>query len=149
MRGAALPYIDEHTRVIEADAGEVWRGLVHTLERSFSRPGAARYARLVGAADSAASGPRPLADGSALPGFRVVSALPGRELALEGSHRFSTYALTFRLDGLGPRRTRLRAESRGTFPGVTGGLYRALVLRTGGHALAMRRLLKGIRPRTA
>lgn len=149
MRGAALPYIDEHTRVIEAGVEEVWRGLLHTLERSFSRPGAARYARLVGAADGAASGPRPLAEGSAFPGFRVVRALPGRELALEGRHRFSAYALTFRLDGLGPRRTLLRAESRGTFPDVAGALYRTLVLRTGGHAHTMRRLLAGIRPRTA
>ena len=52
----------------------------------------------------------------------------GRELVLGGSHRFSSYALTFRIDEFGPDRSRLRAESRATFPGVTGGGSRRLVL---------------------
>ncbi|MGW1397782.1 hypothetical protein ACWCRF_03655 [Streptomyces sp. NPDC002405] len=67
---AALPYVDEHATVVAADTGAVWRGLGAALEGSFCGPGAARYARLVGCADRAASGPRPLAEGSTLPGFR-------------------------------------------------------------------------------
>ncbi|WP_128382380.1 hypothetical protein [Streptomyces cavernae] len=145
---AALPYVDEHATVIAAGADDVWRALGETLDRSFSRPGAARYARLVGAPDRTASGPRPLAEGSTLPGFRVVTAVPGRELVLEGSHRFSCYALIFRLEQAGPGRSRLRAETRAAFPGLTGGLYRRLVIGTGGHMRGMRRLLATIRRRS-
>ncbi|MCX5560329.1 hypothetical protein [Streptomyces sp. NBC_00038] len=148
MEIASLPYVDEHDTVVAAEADDVWRGLGETLERSFSRPGAARYARLVGSPDRTASGPRPLAEGSTFPGFRVSAALPGQELVLEGRHRFSTYALIFRLDHAGPGRTRLRAETRADFPGLAGGLYRRLVIGTGGHAGSVRRLLAAARRRS-
>jgi hypothetical protein len=117
MQIASLPYIDEHATLIAAGADDVWRSLGETLDRSFSRPGVAGYARLVGSADCTASGPRPLAEGSTFPGFRVVAAVPGRELVLEGRHRFSSYALIFRLEHVSPGRSRLRAESRAAFPG--------------------------------
>jgi hypothetical protein len=145
---ASLPYVDEHVTVVAAEADDVWRALAETLERSFSRPRAAGYARLVGCADRTASGPRPLAEGSAFPGFRVVTAVPGRELLLEGRHRFSTYALIFRLDHAAPGRTRLRAETRAAFPGLAGRLYRRLVIGTGAHAAGQRRLLAAIRRRS-
>jgi hypothetical protein len=148
MQIAALPHIDEHSTVIAAGTDDVWRGLGETLDRSFSHAGMAGYARLVGCADCTASGPRPLAEGSTIPGFRVVAAVPGRELILEGRHRFSTYALIFRLDPLSPGRSRLRAESRAAFPGLTGALYRGLVVRTGGHVLGTQRLLAAIRRRS-
>lgn len=145
---ASLPYVDEHVTVVVAEADEVWRHLGETLERSFSRPRAAGYARLVGCADRTASGPRPLAEGSTFPGFRVAAAVPGRELVLEGRHRFSTYALIFRLDHAGPGRTRLRAETRAAFPGLAGRLYRRLAIGSGGHAAGLRRLLSAVRHRS-
>ncbi|BAC72154.1 hypothetical protein SAVERM_4442 [Streptomyces avermitilis MA-4680 = NBRC 14893] len=148
MRVTALPYVDEHTMVVAAEAEDVWRGLGATLDRSFSGPGAAGYARLVGCADRTAGGPRPLAEGSTLPGFRVAAAAPGRELVLMGRHRFSSYALIFRLEAAGPGRTRVRAESRAAFPGPAGALYRWLVIATGGHVAGMRRLLSGVRRRS-
>ncbi|MFF4350191.1 hypothetical protein [Streptomyces sp. NPDC001530] len=148
MHIASLPYLDEHATVIAAGTDDVWRGLGETLDRSFSRPRAAGYARLVGTADRTASGPRPLAEGSTFPGFRVVAAVPGRELVLEGRHRFSSYALIFRLEEVGPDRSRLRAESRAAFPGLAGGLYRRLVVGTGGHVRGMRHLLSAIRRRS-
>ena len=147
MQIASLPYVDEQTTVIAAGADDVWRSLGETVERSFSRPGMAGYARLVGCADRAASGPRPLAEGSAFPGFRVAAAVPGRELVLEGRHRFSSYALIFRLEQVGPGRSRLRAETRAAFPGL-GGVYRLLVIGTGGHAVGTRRLLSAVRRRS-
>jgi hypothetical protein len=147
MQIPSLPYRDEHTTVVEAGADDVWRSLGETLDRSFSRPGANRYARLVGCADRTASGPRPLAEGSTFPGFRVAAAVPGRELVLGGRHRFSSYALVFRLEPAGPGRSRLTAETRATFPGPAGGLYRLLVLGTGGHAVGVRRLLAAVRRR--
>ena len=147
MQIPSLPYRDEHTTVVAAGADDVWRALGETLDRSFSRPGANRYARLVGCADRTASGPRPLAEGSTFPGFRVAAAVPGRELVLGGRHRFSSYALIFRLESAGPGRSRLTAETRATFPGPAGGLYRLLVLGTGGHAVGVRRLLAAVRRR--
>ncbi|AIR97196.1 hypothetical protein [Streptomyces glaucescens] len=144
----ALPLIDEHRTVVAADAGAVWRGLGEVLDRSYAGAGAVRFARLVGCADPAASGARPLAEGSTVSGFRVTAADPGRELVLVGRHRFSTYALTFLLDGAGPGRTVLRAVSRARFPGPAGALYRSLVVGTGGHALAVRHLLASVRRRS-
>lgn len=80
-----------------------------------------------------------------MPGFHVVTALPPTKLVLAGRHRFSSYALTFRIDELAAGRSRLRAESRAAFPGLTGTVYRMLVIGTGGHVVGMRRLLSGIK----
>ncbi|MFI9582195.1 hypothetical protein ACIHCQ_10185 [Streptomyces sp. NPDC052236] len=148
MEIASLPYIDEHVTVIAAGTDDVWRSLGETLDQSFSRPGMAGYARLVRSADRTASGPRPLVEGSTFPGFRVVAAVPGRELVLKGRHYFSSYALIFRLEDVSPERSRLRAESRAAFPGLAGGFYRGLVIGTGGHVVGMRRLLSAIRRRS-
>ncbi|MGW0625457.1 hypothetical protein [Streptomyces sp. NPDC002758] len=139
-----LPYVDEHTLLVAAGTDTVWRATVEVLERTSTRPGAVRYARLVGCADRTASGLRPLAVGSTVPGFRVLAAEPGRELVLVGRHRFSSYALIVRLEQEGPGRSRLRAETRAVFPGASGGLYRRLVIGTGGHAAGMRRLLAAV-----
>jgi hypothetical protein len=147
MDDAALPFVDDHAVTVGAPAAVVWVELVETLDRSFSGLVTGWYVRAVGGLDRDASGPRPLTTGSTFPGFHVVRSVPGRELALEGRHRFSTYALTFRLDPAGPDRTRLRAESRATFPGVLGATYRALVLGTHGHVVLMRRMLGSIRDR--
>ncbi|MFD9461061.1 hypothetical protein [Streptomyces sp. NPDC060027] len=140
----ALPYLDEHTTVVAAGTGDLWRGLGEVLDRSAARPGASGYARLVGCSDRTASGPRPFAEGSTIPGFRVTAAVPGSELVLRGRHRFSSYALIFRVERVGPDRSRLRAESRAAFPGPAGAVYRRLVVGTGGHARGMRRLLASI-----
>ncbi|PWI19799.1 hypothetical protein DI272_40785 [Streptomyces sp. Act143] len=143
METAALPYVDEHTTLVAASADAVWRGIGEVVDRSFG----SGYARLVGCADRTASGPRPLAAGSTIPGFRVASAVAGRELVLVGRHHFSTYALVFRLEEAADGRTRLRAETRARFPGPGGALYRLLVIRSGGHAVLTGRLLSAIRGR--
>ncbi|GAA1367263.1 hypothetical protein [Streptomyces beijiangensis] len=148
MATDSLPYVDEHTIVIAAGADHVWRGLGETLDGTFSGPGASRYTRLIGATDTTRSGPRPIAEGSTFPGFRVVSAVPGHELALEGRHRFSTYALIFRFEPAGPGATLLRAETRAVFPGPAGAVYRGLVIGTRGHVWGMRRMLAGVRRRS-
>jgi hypothetical protein len=142
-----LPHVDEHSTVVGADLEAVWRALVRVLERSFAAPRTARFARLLGCADSEPAGPRPLATGSAFPGFHVESATPSRELALAGSHRFSDYALIFRLDDLGDGRTRLRAETRAEFPGLKGSVYRTLVIGTRAHVLVTHRLLGAVKAR--
>lgn len=137
VAGANLPRIDEHSVSIEAAPSVVWDAVLHVVEQSFSvRP----VARVLGCRDTKASGPRPLAVGSAIPGFHVVAVDTPRKLALAGEHRFSRYALTFRLDDANGT-VRLRAESLGEFPGVLGRIYRTMVIGTGGHVLAVKRLL--------
>ncbi len=142
-----LPHVDEHSLVVEAGREATWEALLRVAEATVSSAGAPRYARLVGCADTTASGPRPLREGSAFPGFHVATAMQPTELALAGSHRFSDYALVFRLDELGPERTRVRAETRAEFPGVKGAVYKALVIGTRMHVLATRRVLAGVKRR--
>jgi hypothetical protein len=136
-----LPYVDEHATIVGAGRAATWESLLRVVEASFSSGAVPPFARLLGCADTEASGPRPLAAGSSFPGFRVVVADREEELALRGSHRFSDYALVFRLDELDGGRTRLRAETRAAFPGVKGSVYEALVIRTRIHVLVTRRLL--------
>ncbi|MFI9153177.1 hypothetical protein [Streptomyces sp. NPDC053367] len=114
-----LPYVDTHTVVADAERDVVWCALGEVL------------------------------DGSRTGGFRVAGARPPGELTLTGSHRFSSYALIFRLEEAGPARTRLRAETRARFPGAAGALYRTLVIRSGAHAVVVRRLLSSIGRRAA
>ncbi|ATY14544.1 hypothetical protein CU254_32085 [Amycolatopsis sp. AA4] len=135
-----LPFLDEHRIVVPADAETTWRAVNQVVER-FSGRLATGYAWAVGAADLKAAGPRPLAEGSTVPGFRVAAAEPPRLLALAGRHRFSEYRLTFRLEPGPEGQTLVRAESRARFPGVFGAGYRLLVIGSGGHVLGMRRML--------
>ncbi len=121
--------------------------MLRIVEGSFGSSRTGHIAGLLGCADLDSGGPRPLATGSTLPGFHVELAEPGRELALAGRHRFSSYALIFRLDRLDAGRTRLRAETRADFPRLKGSVYRALVIGTRGHVLVTRRLLDAAKRR--
>jgi hypothetical protein len=142
-----LPHVDEHSAIVDAGREVTWEALLRAAEAMVSAAAAPRYARLVGCADTAASGPRPLVRGSSFPGFHVVTAEAPDELALAGSHRFSDYALIFRLDELGDGRTRVRAETRAEFPGLKGGVYKALVIGTRMHVFVTRRVLSGVKRR--
>lgn len=146
-----LPHIDEHTVTIDGSPDAVWPFLVDAVERAFTAAPAQVAARLLGCADTTATGPRPLADGSTVPGFHVAAAVPPTSLVLAGGHRFSRYTLRFRLEPLGPGRARLRAASDAEFPGAAGRLYRLAVVGSGGHRVAVRRLLSAVgrRARTA
>jgi hypothetical protein len=144
---ADLPHVDEHLISLNAGAEETWEALLETADASMASRRAALGARLLGCEDVAASGPRPLALGSTIPGFHVELADRPNELALRGRHRFTRYALIFRLDADGDALTRLRAETRAEFPGMTGGAYRAIVIGSGLHVVATRRLLAAIKRR--
>jgi hypothetical protein len=141
---AQLPWVDEHATEIGATPAAVWPALLRTAERMTAGRAAPLYARAVGCADTEAGGPRPLEVGSTVPGFHVAASTPERLLALRGSHRFSDYELVFRLEPLGGVRTRLVAETRAEFPGLTGRAYRALVIGTRMHVLAVRRVQRGV-----
>lgn len=135
-----LPYVDEHSVEVGASVEETWGAVLRTAEGSLASPRAEAGARWLGCEDVRPSGPRPLAVGSTIPGFHVQVADPGRQLALVGGHRFSRYALTFRLDPI-DRGTRLRAETRAEFPGLRGRAYRAMVIGSRMHVVVTRRLL--------
>ena len=141
-----LPRIDEHRVAIAAEPAAVWDALLATLGESFSGRAPTAYARLIRGRPARASGPRPLAAGSEVPGFRVVRAEPANALELEGRHLFSRYALRFRLDPQGTT-TELAAESLAEFPGPHGRAYRLLVISTRGHVVGVRRLLAAVRRR--
>jgi hypothetical protein len=141
---AALPYVDEHATELDATPAVVWPALLRTVERMTAGGAGPTYARAVGCADTEAGGPRPLEVGSTVPGFHVAALTPERLLSLRGSHHFSDYELAFRLEPLGGVRTRLVAETRAEFPGVKGRAYRALVIGTRIHVLAIRRTLGAV-----
>lgn len=131
-----LPYIDEHSRRIDAPPDAVWAALSRVLGRN---RGAGALARILGCDPERGTTSFAGRPGEAVPGFRVADAEPGRRLALRGRHRFARYALTFVLDG-----DRLRARTHAAFPGVLGRLYRAAVIGTGAHRLVTRHLLRQI-----
>jgi hypothetical protein len=142
-----LPWVDEHAIEHDATPPVVWPALLRTVERMTEGRAAPLYARAVGCADTEAGGPRPLELGSTVPGFHVAELTPEWLLVLRGSHRFSDYALVFRLEPLGGVRTRLVAETRADFPGAKGRAYRALVIGTRMHVLAVRQVHRGVAKR--
>lgn len=140
----ALPFVDEHARVVAASPERTWTSLLDVVRDAFGGRGAERYARLVGCHPAAPDGAFP-AEGSAIVGFHVARLDVPRELALAGNHRFSDYALILRLEEADDgRATRLRAETRAAFPGAMGRAYRVAVIGTGGHAAVVRRMLRRV-----
>ena len=83
--------------------------------------------------------------GSTIPGFLVARSVPPAVLALMGEHRFSRYALIFRITETPAGPVRLSAETRAEFPGRRGRIYRALVIGTRGHVLATGSILRSVR----
>ncbi len=139
-----LPFVDENGLVIDAPPQAVWNALVDVAPRDFQGRVAEIGARVLGCEHPASSGPRPLEPGSTFPGFVVDRVEALQLLSLEGSHRFSRYRLTYELDDLGEGRTRLRAGTWAAFPGVHGRAYRAAVIGTRFHVLALRRTLGAV-----
>jgi ketosteroid isomerase-like protein len=142
----SLPPVDEHGVEISADADQVWEALAATLPRILNTRRSAGLAKVLGCAFTEARGD-PTVIGSTLPGFIVSRSIRPSVLALLGQHRFSRYALVFRIDELGTGRARLRAETRAEFPQGKGRAYRALVIGTRGHFLVVRRILSAVRRR--
>lgn len=146
MSADELPHIDEHVTIVAAAPDRVWAELGAVLGAA-NPPGSRAVGQALRVQPLDPSGD-PLGRGSSLRGFRVARSQPVVELALEGEHRFSRYALIFRMDALGPDRVRLRAETRAAFPGPSGRVYRALVIGTRGHVLVVRRLLRAVKGRS-
>jgi hypothetical protein len=135
-----LPLIDVHTTTVPAPPERAWACLEHVLPQG---RGAEVVATLLGCEDTATAGG--LAAGARVPGFRVAEARPPVQLRLVGRHRFSRYELRFDLRPAGGGGTEVTATSLAAFPGPHGRVYRALVIGSGGHVVAVRRMLRGVR----
>jgi hypothetical protein len=138
-----LPFVDEHAIEIDAPPDAVWNAVCHVAARSFDGGLTGRVSGVLGCVDRETRG-RIDQVGSSVAGFHVARAERPVELALEGAHRFARYALVFRIDEVGANRSRLRAETRAKFPGARGRAYRALVIGTRGHVVAVKRLLRAV-----
>ncbi|WP_409330800.1 hypothetical protein [Trujillonella humicola] len=139
-----LPHIDEHAVDVATPTEVTWAAVLAALHDTFTGPAARSVARVLGCAPATTTGPDLPRPGAAVPGFRVITAEEPRLLVLAGRHRFSRYGIVVRLDPAGSG-TRVRLESRAAFPGPHGTLYRLAVVGTGGHVVAVRRLLAGVR----
>lgn len=121
-----LPYIDEYSTTIAADPEDTWAALL---------------AVMCGNPDEATRSPI---------GFAVGEALPRQRLVLKGRHWFSVYRLVFLLEeahnGTGDLTvgTRVHAQTWAAFPGLKGTIYRALVIGSRGHRVAVRLMLHRI-----
>jgi hypothetical protein len=116
-----LPYIDEHVISVGSDRAATWSALVGMWCRDPDDLSTIRS-----------------------PFFRLHKATPLTRLALDGEHPFSVYKLVFGLSDEGPQRTRLTARTWAHFPGISGRIYRAFVIGTGAHRVAVRRMLRRI-----
>jgi hypothetical protein len=134
VRMPQLPHIDEHSVTVDRSPEDAWAALQHTLSGSAGRP-----ARLLAALlDTVDREPDPLL------GFHVARSEPPRLLELEGEHRFARYRLRFELAPLAGGSTRVTAVTDADFPGAKGAAYRALVIGTRSHVMAVRRMLGAV-----
>jgi hypothetical protein len=117
-----LPYIDEHAITIDATREETWSALLRVMCRDPHDP-------------------------STVPiGFFLDESRPPERFALRGHHPFAVYRWVFELEPAtdDTARTWVRALTWADFPGIPGKIYRALVIGTGGHRVAVRWTLKRI-----
>jgi hypothetical protein len=150
LRMEALPAIDDLTMRITATPEDAWRALLGTmrsqtaieLPRVLVRVWGLQEAKRVGEWRDVVS------VGDSVLGFAVAAAQAPSSLTLRGSHRFSRYELRFELEPAGPEELVVHAKTSAEFPGVLGRIYRALVIGTGGHRFATRRMLSSIARRS-
>jgi hypothetical protein len=115
-----LPYIDEHATQTHAGRDDTWNAVVQVMCRDPHDPSTAPI------------------------GFVLEEARRPERLALKGRHWFAVYRLVFELDEIDATHTRVRAQTWAAFPGPHGKVYRALVIGTRAHRVAVQIMLKRI-----
>ncbi len=141
---AELPFIDSLDTAVEASPSTVYEALARHLGRSLGTAGARVACGILGCAHRGASLSNPPMEGQEMSGFVVVEAEAPHRLVLEGRHRFASYRLSFTVDPLPQNRAQLSARTEALFPGITGAIYRALVIDSGGHEVVARRMLAAV-----
>jgi hypothetical protein len=127
-----LPMIDEHSIDVEAQPDAVFHAVRRRFARVLTGPVGAAFSRLWGCDPPNA--------------FEVVEEDQPRLIVVAGRHRFSRYGIIFRITPTASG-SRLSAESRAEFPGVSGQLYKTAVIGTRGHVVATQALLRHIAKR--
>ena len=142
----SLPFVDEHFMEISAPPEIVWDSLLKRVADVAHGRRGERIARRLGCRHTEARGE--VGDiGSTVPGFMITRSIRPAVLAMMGQHRFSRYALIFRITEKPSGIVLLSAQTRAEFPGAKGRIYRALVIGTRGHVLVTRSILRGVRRR--
>jgi hypothetical protein len=138
-----LPYIDDHVKTVNAPAERVWAALLSAIRVGFGHQLPGPLVAAWGLEQAARSGDwiSSVRVGDTVPGFAVAETEAPRLLSLRGRHRFSRYEFRFELDSPHPDRVEIHVRTSAVFPGVHGRIYRALVIGTGGHRIAVQRML--------
>jgi hypothetical protein len=125
----SLPYIDEHRLEVRATPERTWDAVVQFVQDRLTRPAPVSFVQLWRLSPAS--------------GFAIAEKIAPRHLALRGQHRFSRYELAF---DIAPRSGSvvLTARTAAEFPGISGSLYRALVIGSGGHGIIVRQMLRRI-----
>ena len=126
----SLPLLDERVAIVDADRDAVWQAVRTCAGRLSDSPHAA-LGRLLGA--------------EPVSGFRIADELEGESVTLEGRHHFASYRLILETYAHGGSSTELRVRSLADFRGASGQVYRALLMGTRGHVLAVRHLIRTVR----
>lgn len=142
----SLPFVDEHYIDIAANPETVWEALLAVVGGMGGRRSGPPVSRALGCAHTRSVGEADRV-GSTIPGFLIARSVPPAVLALMGQHRFSRYALIFRILEKPSGIILLSAQTRAEFPGGKGRAYRSLVIGTRGHVLATTSLLRTVRKR--
>ncbi len=134
--GLARPaYVDEHSTTLAVPVDRAWAAVQAYVADLLARGSESRLTGLL-ATDPPA-------------GFGVAAEQAPHLLSLAGRHRFSDYVLDLRVAAHdGPDGgSRVTAVTYADFPGPRGRAYRAAVIGSRGHVLAVRRILASIRER--
>jgi hypothetical protein len=126
-----LPYVDEHRITIAASRDVVWPALREYVDSSLVTRENALLSQLLGTQPRA--------------GFQIAQELLGQRINLTGRHRFARYLLMFELAQTVHGSTVLTARTFAAFPGLHGRVYRALVISTPAHGVAVRRMLRSVK----
>ncbi len=144
LNSPELPFLDQHETLAAASADEVFDAAVRVFYRRLNSPVARAYAWLVRAEPRRPTGDSGFAVGDVFAAFRVDECERPSRVVLAGRHRFAMYRLTFTCVAHGAGATRVAIRTDAAFPGVLGSLYRLVVIRSGGHVVVTRQLLRSI-----
>jgi hypothetical protein len=148
---ADLPFIDVHSDAVDAPPERVWEALAQVMRGWSERPlpkALAGIGPLLARALACSDTERP-APGVGMPdsivGFHVAQSEPPSLVSFQGRHRFSRYALTFRIQSAAGSGSVVEAETRAAFPGLGGRLYKQAVIGSHGHVLVVHRMLATVK----
>jgi hypothetical protein len=126
---SALPFIDDHRVIVRAPTQQTWDAVSKLARRLAERPAPRRFVTLWQLEPPS--------------GFAITSSSSER-IVLVGRHRFARYELAFELRPT-DNGVEVSGRTSAEFPGAAGRLYRALVIGSGGHGVAVRAMLGRMR----